>query len=368
LTSLPSPVAPCGGSLFGSGTFSSPNHPNHYHNNAYCTWTLRAAYNQRVFLAFTYMELENCCGCDYINVYDGPSSSYNLLGKICHDSNLTSFYSTSTYMTVVFRSDSSVIARGFKAEFISALKPSSGTSGLNYLSCTSDTMNIVIERSYLNSLGYSSHDLYLNDEHCRPKITSYQVIFSFPIESCGNISSDRVVYTNGLRSSNSSSGEITRHAVLKLNVTCIMDQDSLSENMFVIQNPGNSVTEFPYEVELNEYIYVQIDLKSSDNSLVIFLDTCVASPSCTADNTYYAYYSGSRDYARFRVKTFQFLRASESVYLQCKVLVCQASDYNSRCRRGCTRRRARDLGSGHDSQTLVLGPIKLKGLYAFQLC
>ncbi|XP_029962544.1 deleted in malignant brain tumors 1 protein-like [Salarias fasciatus] len=262
-------------------------------------------------------------------------------------------------------------------------------------------MNIVIERSYLNSLGYSSHDLYLNDEHCRPKITSYQVIFSFPIESCGNvkqISSDRVVYTNGLRSSNSSSGEITRHAVLKLNVTCIMDQDSLSENMFVIQNPGNSaiigtgkfnttmtfytsssfyypVTEFPYEVELNEYIYVQIDLKSSDNSLVIFLDTCVASPSphdfqtrayyfvrngCTADNTYYAYYSGSRDYARFRVKTFQFLRASESVYLQCKVLVCQASDYNSRCRRGCTRRRARDLGSGHDSQTLVLGPIKLK--------
>uniref|UniRef100_A0A672H1B2 CUB and zona pellucida-like domains 1, tandem duplicate 1 n=1 Tax=Salarias fasciatus TaxID=181472 RepID=A0A672H1B2_SALFA len=403
LTSLPSPVAPCGGSLFGSGTFSSPNHPNHYHNNAYCTWTLRAAYNQRVFLAFTYMELENCCGCDYINVYDGPSSSYNLLGKICHDSNLTSFYSTSTYMTVVFRSDSSVIARGFKAEFISALKPSS-------VSCTSDTMNIVIERSYLNSLGYSSHDLYLNDEHCRPKITSYQVIFSFPIESCGNvkqISSDRVVYTNGLRSSNSSSGEITRHAVLKLNVTCIMDQDSLSENMFVIQNPGNSaiigtgkfnttmtfytsssfyypVTEFPYEVELNEYIYVQIDLKSSDNSLVIFLDTCVASPSphdfqtrayyffwtgcrCTADNTYYAYYSGSRDYARFRVKTFQFLRASESVYLQCKVLVCQASDYNSRCRRGCTRRRARDLGSGHDSQTLVLGPIKLKGLYPIAL-
>ncbi|XP_029962543.1 deleted in malignant brain tumors 1 protein-like [Salarias fasciatus] len=299
-------------------------------------------------------------------------------------------------MTVVFRSDSSVIARGFKAEFMSSLKPSSGQ-----VSCTSDTMNIVIERSYLNSLGYSSHDLYLNDEQCRPQITSYQVIFSFPIGSCGNVRqfhNDRVVYTNGLRSSNSSSGEITRHAVLKLNVTCIMDQDSLSENVFVIQNPGNSsiigtgkfnttmtfytsssfsypVTEFPYEVELNEYIYVKVDLKSSDNSLVIFLDTCVASPSphdfqtrayylvrngCTADSTYYAYTSGTQKYARFRVKTFQFLRASESVYLQCKVLVCQASDYNSRCRRGCITRRARDLGSRHDSQTLVLGPIKLK--------
>uniref|UniRef100_A0A672GJF9 CUB and zona pellucida-like domains 1, tandem duplicate 1 n=1 Tax=Salarias fasciatus TaxID=181472 RepID=A0A672GJF9_SALFA len=375
--------------------------PNHYHDHAYCTWTIRAANNQRVSLAFTDMELENCCGCDYIDVYDGPSSSYNLLGKICHDSTLTSFHSTSTYMTVVFRSDISVTARGFKAEFMSSLQPSS-------VSCTSDTMNIVIERSYLNSMGYSSHDLYLNDEQCRPQITSYQVIFSFPIGSCGNvrqISNDRVVYTNGLRSSNSSSGEITRHAVLKLNVTCIMDQDSLSENVFVIQNPGNSsiigtgkfnttmtfytsssfsypVTEFPYEVELNEYIYVKVDLKSSDNSLVIFLDTCVASPSphdfqtrayylvrngCTADSTYYAYTSGTQKYARFRVKTFQFLRASESVYLQCKVLVCQASDYNSRCRRGCITRRARDLGSRHDSQTLVLGPIKLKGLYAFQL-
>uniref|UniRef100_A0A672GND2 CUB and zona pellucida-like domains 1, tandem duplicate 1 n=1 Tax=Salarias fasciatus TaxID=181472 RepID=A0A672GND2_SALFA len=381
---------PCGGSLFGSGTFSSPNHPNHYHNNAYCTWTIRAAYNQRVFLAFTYMELEYGCGCacDYINVYDGSAYSSNLVGKICNNT-LTSFYSTSTYMTVVFRSDSSVIARGFKAEFMSSLKPSS-------VSCTSDTMNIVIERSYLNSLGYSSHDLYLNDEQCRPQITSYQVIFSFPIGSCGNV---RQV-SNLLCSifSNSSSGEITRHAVLKLNVTCIMDQDSLSENVFVIQNPGNSsiigtgkfnttmtfytssnfyypVTEFPYEVELNEYIYVKVDLKSSDNSLVIFLDTCVASPSphdfqtrayylvrngCTADSTYYAYTSGTQKYARFRVKTFQFLRASESVYLQCKVLVCQASDYNSRCRRGCITRRARDLGSRHDSQTLVLGPIKLK--------
>uniref|UniRef100_A0A672H1A3 CUB and zona pellucida-like domains 1, tandem duplicate 1 n=1 Tax=Salarias fasciatus TaxID=181472 RepID=A0A672H1A3_SALFA len=390
LTSLPSPAGPCGGSLFGSGTFSSPNHPNHYHNNAYCTWTLTAAYNQRVFLAFTYMELDNGCGCacDYIDVYNGPVHSYYLLGKICNDT-LTSFYSTSTYMTVVFRSDSSVIARGFKAEFMSALKPSS-------VSCTSDTMNIVIERSYLNSLGYSSHDLYLNDEQCRPQITSYQVIFSFPIESCGNVRQVNNLLCSIF--SNSSSGEITRHAVMKLNVTCIMDQDSLSENVFVIQNPGNSsiigtgkfnttmtfytsssfsypVTEFPYEVELNKYIYVQIDLKSSDNSLVIFLDTCVASPSphdfqtrayylvrngCQVDNTYYAYNSGYWDIARFRVMTFQFLRASESVYLQCKVLVCQASDNNSRCRRGCITRRARDLGSRHDGQTLVLGPIKLK--------
>ncbi|CAN9499684.1 unnamed protein product [Ophioblennius macclurei] len=263
-------------------------------------------------------------------------------------------------------------------------------------------MTIVIQRSYLNSLDYSSNDLYVNDETCRPTVSTSQVVFSFPIESCGNVkllNSDRVVYTNGLRASNNNSGEITRHSFLKINVTCIMDQDSLSENMFVIHHPGNStiigtgrfnttmtfytsssfnypVTDFPYVVELNKYIYVEVDLQSNDNNLVIFLDTCVASPSphdfhtriyylvrngCTQDSTYFAYTSGTQKYARFRVKSFEFLRATEAVFLQCKVLICRAADNNSRCRRGCTRRRARDLGSDHDSQTVVLGPIKLKG-------
>ncbi len=48
-------------------------------------------------------------------------------------------------------------------------------------------MNIVIARSYLNSLGYEGHSLYLNDPHCRPQISSSQVVFSFPINTCGNI-------------------------------------------------------------------------------------------------------------------------------------------------------------------------------------
>lgn len=82
---------------------------------------------------------------------------------------------------------------------------------------------------------------------------------------------------------------------------------------------------------------------------------------CSEDNTYQAYVTGNRAYARFTFKAFQFLRATESVYIQCKVLICPANDYNSRCRRGCRRRVARDLGSEHDSQTLVLGPIQLKG-------
>ncbi|XP_037639007.1 deleted in malignant brain tumors 1 protein-like isoform X1 [Sebastes umbrosus] len=394
-TNIPTTANPCGGHLFGSGTFSSPNHPNHYQDNAYCVWQLRAAYDQRIFLSFTYLQLENCCSCDYIGIYDGPSTGSRYLGKVCNNS-LSTFYSTSNYLTVLFRTDGSVVGRGFSADYISSLSPSSGR-----VDCSSDNMNIVIERTYLSSLGYDGQSLYLNDPHCRPQVSRYQVVFNFPMNTCGNVrkfENGRVVYTNTIRAYTSSSGEITRQSHLKLNVGCRMEQDSVAQIMYVVRHHDNSsitgtgrfntsmdfytssgfyyqVTQVPYEVTLNQNLYVQVDLRRGDSSLVLFLDTCVTSPSphdfhtrpyylvrngCSADNTYRAYSSGTNAFARFTFKAFQFLRATESVYIQCKVLVCQASDYNSRCRRGCNRRVARDLGSEHDSETLVLGPIQLK--------
>ncbi|KAK9541411.1 hypothetical protein VZT92_001455 [Zoarces viviparus] len=400
-TDMPATARPCGGSLFGSGNFSSPNHPNHYYDNAYCVWQLRATYDQRIFLSFTDLQLENCCSCDYIAVYDGPSVSSRYLGKVCNNNNnnnnsLSTFYSTSNYLTVLFRTDSSAVGRGFNADFISSLPPSSGR-----VDCSSDNMNIVIQRTYLNSLGYDGQSLYLNDPHCRPQVSRFQVVFNFPINTCGNVrkfENGRVVYTNTLRAYTSSSGEITRQSHLKMSVGCRMDQDSVAQILYIVRHHDNSsitgtgrfntsmdfytsssfhykVTQVPYEVTLNQNLYVQVDLRRGDSSLVLYLDTCVTSPSphdfqtrpyylvrngCPVDNSYQAYITGSRAYGRFTFKAFQFLRATESVYIQCKVLICQASDYNSRCRRGCYKRAARDLGSEHDSQTLVLGPIKLK--------
>ncbi|XP_036979908.1 deleted in malignant brain tumors 1 protein-like isoform X1 [Acanthopagrus latus] len=392
-TESPVTAPPCGGDLFGSGNFTSPSHPSFYPDNAYCIWRLRASSDQRIFLAFTYMQLENCCDCDYIKVYDG--SSY--MGTVCNNS-LATFHSSSNSMNVVFRSNRGVVARGFKAEFISSLPASSGQ-----VSCSSDNMNIVVQRSYLNSLGYDGDNLYLNDERCRPQISSSQVVFRFPIESCGNdkkIENGRVVYTNTLRADTSSYGEITRQVHLKLNVACQMDQDSVSQIMYLVEHLGNSsivgtgkfntsmnfytsssfyyqVTQVPYKVTLNQNLYVQVDLSRQSSNLVIFLDTCVTSPSphdfetrsyylvrngCPVDSTFRPYYTGLRPYARFTFRAFQFLRAAESVYIQCKVLICPASDSNSRCHNppNCRTRVARDLGTEHDSQTLVLGPIQLR--------
>ncbi|KAM6916681.1 CUB and zona pellucida-like domain-containing protein 1 [Xenentodon cancila] len=203
-------------------------------------------------------------------------------------------------MTVLFRSDSSVVGRGFSAEFLSSLKPNAGR-----VDCSSDNMNVVIERSYLNSLGYDGHSLYLNDPHCRPQVSSFQVVFSFPLNTCGNIRQfvhGTIMYTNNVRAYTSHSGEITRQSHFKMNVTCLMEQDSMSQILYVVRNTENTtitgsgryntsmafyktrsfyekVTDYPYEVALNQNLFVQVELRRPENTLQLFIHTCVASPS-----------------------------------------------------------------------------------------
>ncbi|XP_034041373.1 CUB and zona pellucida-like domain-containing protein 1 [Thalassophryne amazonica] len=101
--------------------------------------TLSTSYNERIFLSFTTLQMENCCHCDYVAVYDGPSTSSQYLGKVCNGS-VRSFQSSSKYLTVVFRSDGSVVGQGFRALFTSTLSPNLGR-----VDCSSSYMNIVIQ-------------------------------------------------------------------------------------------------------------------------------------------------------------------------------------------------------------------------------
>lgn len=138
------------------------------------------------------------------------------------------------------------------------------------------------------------------------------------------------MYTNTIRAYSSSYGEITRQSHFKMNVGCQMEQDSVSQIMYIVEHNGNSsitgsgrfntsmafytssnfyykvclgnkevtlgpfntqifrcnadiflcqVTQVPYVVTLNQNLYVQVDLRRGDNTLVLFIDTCVASPS-----------------------------------------------------------------------------------------
>nr|XP_023697826.1 deleted in malignant brain tumors 1 protein-like [Paramormyrops kingsleyae] len=387
----------CGGHLYGSGSFSSPNYPNYYYDNAHCIWYITAPPEQRVFLTFNDINLEKCCGCDYISVYDGPSLSSPCLGNMCFNSTTGMFHSSSRYLTVLFRTDYTEVGRGFQAVYSSSLPESSGK-----VDCSSDKMNIVIQASYLRRFGYSGSDLYLNDQYCRPQVFSSETIFNFPLNTCGTrqeSSNGKIVYTNNVRASGSETGEITRLSDFQLRVGCYMEPDTTAHIMYeALEQVNGNITgigkfnasmvfytssdfyhpvfDSPYRVTLNENLYVQVQLQRRSDSLVLFLDTCVTSPyeddfetrtyelvrsGCKKDNSYYAYSNIPRSVARFRFQAFKFLRMYPSVYIQCKVVVCQANDFNSRCTQGCRTRKARSLSSTHGDATVILGPIQLKG-------
>ncbi|XP_035388894.1 deleted in malignant brain tumors 1 protein [Electrophorus electricus] len=387
----------CGGRLSGSGSLTSPFYPNYYHDRSNCEWQLSAPAGQRIFLSFVDLDLERCCSCDYVRVYDGPSTNSPLLATMCFNDTRQNFHSSSSNMTVLFRSDISVVARGFKALFSSSLP-----SNLGHVNCSSGNMTIVIQRSYLSSLGFSWQDLYLDDHHCMPSSVGYDVSFSFPLNMCGTnkeISNGHVVYTNNVRAAHSQSGEITRQTqYFLLHVSCHMERDTTVGNLYQAQEVANStitgvgrfnatmrfylsssfsypVLESPYVVQLNQYVYVQVQLTRQDSSLDVFLDSCVASPNhdfqtrnydllrngCVRDRTVYVYTNGLRPYARFRFQAFKFLRTHAYVFLRCKVVVCANNDYNSRCRRGCQYRRKRAIDSVLHTRAVTLGPITLQG-------
>ncbi|KFQ97601.1 Deleted in malignant brain tumors 1 protein, partial [Opisthocomus hoazin] len=113
----------------------------------------------------------------------------------------------------------------------------------------------------------------------------------------------------------------------------------------------------PYYVDINQNLFLEAYLHSSDSNLVLFLDTCVASPTphnfttvtydiirngCVRDSTYTKYSSPYGHMVRFKFNAFQFVHNSPLVYLQCELVVCRAYDYSSRCYQGCVTRSKRE--------------------------
>ncbi|KFQ73548.1 Deleted in malignant brain tumors 1 protein, partial [Phoenicopterus ruber ruber] len=116
----------------------------------------------------------------------------------------------------------------------------------------------------------------------------------------------------------------------------------------------------PYYVDLNQPLYLQASLHSSDPNLTLSVDTCVASPDpsdfrtltyelirsgCVKDRTYYPHRPPHSHVAQFEFNAFSFVNRYPSVYLQCELVVCKTNDNSSRCYQGCVSRFKRDAGS-----------------------
>ncbi|XP_074141063.1 scavenger receptor cysteine-rich domain-containing protein DMBT1-like [Sminthopsis crassicaudata] len=311
------------------------------------------------------------------------------------------------------KEDAGVICIGYPSE--------SGGSNLNdlpssvvpkehaQLSCFPDRFQAIIDRGYLQQLGYSPWNAHLNDRLCRPQVTGRFLIFNIPFGRCGTVTQDRfgsISYSNSIRTrTRVHPGRIiVKHRVPQLKFTCntheapvveiIHGANSPTENgqvanydvsITIFESPEFQVPETmtPYHAGQRKEVFLQATLHSPDPNLMLFVDTCMASPNandfstvkyvliqqgCVKDNSYANFNSQHKNVAQFKFNAFNFLDNYDVVYLQCKVVVCKADDHSSRCYKGCMGRNKRDTSDQGEIEAAkegyeFIGPLEiLKGV------
>uniref|UniRef100_A0A8D2JAC3 CUZD1 protein n=1 Tax=Varanus komodoensis TaxID=61221 RepID=A0A8D2JAC3_VARKO len=387
----------CGGFLTGpDGVFTSPNYPQSHPEFAYCVWHIQTEANSKINLTFNeiFLEIDQDCRFDFLAIYDGATTDSGLIKKVCGRT-APMFQSSSNVMTVVLSTDYANSYRGFSARYTSIPIPVGEPN--TSLSCSSDMMTVTIRKAFMDSFGYNENDWSLIDPSCRP-IALNPLVFHFPLKSCGTIKkseNNTISYINAVTAS-SKGAVITRKKDIEIVVKCIMENNSTAEVMYIterdiVQNTSSTgrynlsmsfyesssfskpIVNYPYYVDLNQTLYVQVSLHSTDANLLVFVDTCTASPhsdlgspkyelvrhGCAKDDTYGAY-PVLEHYGRFRFSSFRFLQNDPSVYLRCEVLICDSTNTGTRCTQGCVSRKKREISSYKWKGDAIVGPIRLK--------
>ncbi|XP_049646406.1 deleted in malignant brain tumors 1 protein-like [Suncus etruscus] len=265
------------------------------------------------------------------------------------------------------------------------------------VSCLPHLFQVIVDRGYLRSLGYSSWDMHLNDELCRPQITGRYLIFNIPYGRCGTVRQENLgshSYSNSIRGRirGRPGRVIVRHKVPQLKFTCQVNAPSNSR-----EGTGYDVSfsflELPMAQKLGstglylgnqaKEVFLQATLHSSDPRLRVFVDTCVASPDpqdfttvkydliqqgCIKDKTFVHLHSDQKNTAQFKFNAFSFLDSYDVVYVQCKIAVCKVGDSSPHCSQSCAGRKKRGAGPrvATEEQTAhfqMIGPLEIqKGL------
>ncbi|GAB1300390.1 Enteropeptidase [Apodemus speciosus] len=100
-----------------NSTFSSPNFPDKYPNQASCVWNLNAPKGKNIQLHFQEFDLENIN--DVVEVRDGGEFDSLLLAVYTGPGPVKDLFSTTNRMTVIFTTNTETRAKGFKANFTS---------------------------------------------------------------------------------------------------------------------------------------------------------------------------------------------------------------------------------------------------------
>ncbi|XP_071494246.1 ZP domain-containing protein-like [Diadema antillarum] len=276
----------------------------------------------------------------------------------------------------------------------------------NDVDCGSTSMTVYVDRALIDSQDVPG-DIHFIDDNCVGYYHDYDhVAISTRYDQCGTIQiqeADYIKFYNKVtyytpRDRSGTNQIITREHILHINVTCRLErEETLSESFYPVRHSIEySETGYgEFTITMERYTSSSFNYLADDSAMVqlglplyfgvklvaysdltLFIDTCWATPTanpldairysviengCREDTTVTFYTQpGNALFEGFDVDAFTFIGDHEQVFIHCDILVCDNSDLNSRCSRGCVTRARRDLesrGSQSNPHTLSLGPL-----------
>ncbi|CAH3144673.1 unnamed protein product [Porites lobata] len=270
------------------------------------------------------------------------------------------------------------------------------------VNCLQNKMSITIPKTILK--GMDREHIRLLKPKCGATETSSHFILRTPLTGCGTTrrhTKSAVVYSNKvLEIPLKSSDIVTRIREIEIPFSCYYSNSRTAtavgmrpENrklVFSEIGKGNFTVvlelyhsnryltaytqeDFPLQLKLRQNVNLEAKVESKDKRLSVLPDTCYATPTssqndakrvlilkngCPVDDTLKFYRSPTGTY-RFGLEAFEFVD-QPFVFIHCHVIICNASNPQSRCVRGCEKKaRLRREVEHYNLFSLAQGPITL---------
>ncbi|KAL2088582.1 hypothetical protein ACEWY4_015481 [Coilia grayii] len=284
------------------------------------------------------------------------------------------------------------------------VKQSLPLAGIGEVSCQENVINVVMSKASIPGIDHKW--LRMIDPSCSLTSNDTHVMATLSINTCGTVmeeEGDFLIFKNVITSFNTPGSVITRRAKVTIDFSCQYPKvvnvhghylNTKSDYIFTEASFGSfgytfeiftdntfstavAPETYPVEYELMEMIYMGIKAHSSLANTKLFVESCRATPSanpkspvhydiisngCLADDTVKVYPGGSTTF-KFEIQAFKFTGQFDEVFISCSVILCEASNPNSRCAQGCvknaSRRRKREGNLETASHFLTQGPFRV---------
>lgn len=277
------------------------------------------------------------------------------------------------------------------------------------VTCTRNGMTVTFEKE--SYYFFNASELHLRYGSCRATENSTHFILSTPLNDCGtlvNETEEVLIFWNEVQADALIiDNVITRTHDVKVPFSCSYSRKSILSLGFTPRSIhfgqeagyGNFTfkmdfydssfstpyagKDFPLDVPLNDYIYVQYSVESGAD-LTVMAITCKATKDgsfyswpqytfiqngCPRDTTLEYSYNPTGSSQQLKMRTFRFFSDYDTVFIHCELFACRKNSLNSRCSKGClnSKRRKRDVTRDNtvreESTTKVVltrGPLLLK--------